>query len=128
MTINVKNTILASLFLGATVFGMTAASAAPLSNTALNVQSEIVRSELGDKSAAKPVEFLLGLGIGALLGGVAVHHHDHHGYHWPWHSRRHGRYHAWSSAWSRDCARRYRTFNPRTGYYISRRYGRTFCR
>ncbi len=80
-----KTAILASLFLGATLVGGISAGAAPLSNMPTSVQS----NALNENTDVKQVELLLGLGIGALVGGLFVHetdryyNHSHygHGYH-----------------------------------------------
>ena len=75
-----KTTILATLFLGATLVGGTVAGAAPFSNMPTSVQSQATTN----KTEAKKVEFLLGLGLGALIGGLFVHETDryyNHSYH-----------------------------------------------
>ena len=35
---------------------------------------------------------------------------------------------AWSPAWYRYCSRKYRSFNPNTGYYVTYSGYRRFCR
>lgn len=49
-----------------------------------------------------------------------------------WHRPRRNNYRArfepWTPAWYRYCSRRYRTFNPSTGYYIARPGQYRFCR
>ncbi|AXS42677.1 BA14K family protein [Breoghania sp. L-A4] len=57
---------------------------------------------------------ILGLGAGLAIGNSAP--------------RSTGRYPAWSRGWYRDCDRRYRSFNPRTGYYMGYDGRRHFCR
>jgi len=42
--------------------------------------------------------------------------------------RSHRRYEPWTAAWVRSCSARYRTFNPRTGYYFYKRGHKRFCR
>lgn len=34
----------------------------------------------------------------------------------------------WTAAWIASCTRRYRSFNPRTGYYVAYSGRRVFCR
>ena len=125
-----KTTILATLFLGATLVGGTVAGAAPFSNMPTSVQSQATTN----KTEAKKVEFLLGLGLGALIGGLFVHETDryyNHSYHrHGYHGRRYdnGKYSPWSRAWQRDCSSRYRSFNPNTGYFTSYSGRKVFCR
>jgi len=132
MTKAKRLTILASLFLGATVFGSMNASALPLSNMATSVQPEMVTKNLVEKTGRnkKRRNLLLGLGAGAILGGIIVNENNK--------NRRRSRerpvrqyrarYEPWSDAWYDDCFRRYRSFNPDTGYFraYSGRY--VFCR
>ncbi len=124
-----KIAILASLFLGATLVGGTGAGAAPLSNMPTSVQSEINATNLANNTDVKKTSLLLGLGIGALVGGFIVHEHKRYFY------RRHnyrayhgGKYTPWSHAWKKDCSRRYRSFNPKTGYFTSYSGRKVFCR
>jgi len=125
MTKSGKTAIFASLFLGATLVGGTGAGAAPFSNMPTSVQSQ----PIANKTETKKVELLLGLGIGVLIGGLFVHetdryyNHPHPGYRF-----HRGKYAPWSRAWKRDCSRRYRSFNPHTGYFTSNRGRKVFCR
>jgi len=130
MTKAKKLTILASLFLGATVLGSMSASAMPLSNMATSVQPEMVTKNLVEKTGKKRRNLLLGLGAGALLGGIIVNENNKKRRRYrerPVRQYR-ARYEPWSDAWYDDCFRRYRSFNPDTGYFraYSGRY--VFCR
>ena len=120
-----KTVIFASLFLGATLVGGTGGGAAPLSNMPTGIQSEFTVNN----TEPKKVEFLLGLGIGALVGGLFVHetnrYYNYSPYGYGYHSRK---YAPWSRAWKRDCSRRYRSFNPHTGYFTSNSGRKVFCR
>jgi len=75
-----KTAIFASLFLGATLIGGTGAGAAPFSNMPTSIPSETIAKN----TDVKKVELLLGLAIGALVGGLFVHETDryyrHHAY------------------------------------------------
>ncbi len=120
-----KTAIFASLFLGASLVVGTGAGAAPFSNMPTSVQSQTITS----KTEAEKVDFLLGLGLGALIGGLFVHETDRY-YNHPYHSRRfhRGKYAPWSLGWKKDCSRRYRSFNPHTGYFTSYSGRKVFCR
>ena len=48
--------------------------------------------------------------------------------HRPVRRRSYGRHEPWSAGWVRSCSARYRTFNPRTGYYFYKRGKQRFCR
>ena len=131
-----KITILTSLFLGATVFGGMSASAVPLGKVATSVQPEMATSNLAPKTVKHNRNLLLGLGAGALIGGAVVNNNNkayNRGYndanrrpapHRP--SR--GRYAPWTDAWYDDCLRRYRSFNPDTGYFTAYSGRKIFCR
>jgi len=132
MTKAKKLTILASLFLGATVLGSINAGATPLSNMATSVEPEMVTKNLVEKTRRhkKRRNLLLGLGAGALLGGIIVNENNKN-------RRRYRerpvrqyrtRYEPWSDAWYDDCFRRYRSFNPDTGYFLSYGGRYVFCR
>ncbi len=130
-----KFTVLASLFLGATAFGGMSASAVPLSKMATSVQPEVVTSNLVQKTGKKTRNLLLGLGAGALIGGLIVNNNNRaydRGYNnanrRPVRRSYRTRYEPWSNAWYDDCFRRYRSFNPDTGYFLSYNRGYVFCR
>jgi len=130
-----KFTVLASLFLGATAFGGMSASAVPLSKMATSVQPEMVTSNLVQKTGKKTRNLLLGLGAGALIGGVIVNNNNrayNRGYNnanrRPVRRSYRTRYEPWSNAWYDDCFRRYRSFNPDTGYFLSYGGRYVFCR
>ena len=79
-------------------------------------------------AASKTENFLLGLGagiVGTAIVASAIHHEKKRRRYY----RRYG-YHPrpWTPAWYDYCAAKYRSFNPRTGYYrtYSGRY--RFCR
>jgi len=108
-----KTAIFASLFLGATLVGGTGAGAAPFSNMPTSVQSEA----LTKNTDVKKVELLLGLGIGALIGGLFVHetdryyNHSHHGH------RYHGyRYH---NSGKKKYARHHRRYKSKSPHHKS---------
>lgn len=126
-----KFTLLASLFLGATVLGSMSASATPLASVATGVKTEIVDNKFVHKTGKKTRNLLLGLGLGAVAGGLIVNQHNQQrnsGYYAPPPQPVYrGRYQPWSAAWHDDCARRYRSFNHRTGYFQSYRHGAQFC-
>ena len=131
-----KITVLASLFLGATAFGGISANAVPLSNMTTSVQPEMVTGNLVQKTGKKTRNLLLGLGAGALIGGAVVNNNNrayNRGYNdanrraVPRGYRR-GRYEPWTDAWYDDCFRRYRSFNPDTGYYLAYSGRYNFCR
>ncbi len=130
MTKSGKTAILASLFLGATLVGGISAGAAPLSNMPTSIQSDGITKN----TEVKKVEFLLGLGIGALVGGLFVHetdryyNHSHYGHGYRGYGYHSGKYAPWSRAWKKDCSRRYRSFNPRTGNFTSYSGRKVFCR
>lgn len=42
--------------------------------------------------------------------------------------RKDHRFEPWTARWRHDCERRYRSFNPRTGYYMGYDGRRHFCR
>ena len=129
-------TVLASLFLGATAFGGMSANAVPLSKMATSAQPEVVTGNLVQKTGKKTRNLLLGLGAGALIGGAIVNNNNrayNRGYNDA--SRRaaphrnyRGRYEPWTDAWYDDCFRRYRSFNPDTGYFLSYSGRYVFCR
>jgi len=126
-----KLTVLASLFLGATVLGGMSASAVPLSNMATSVQPETVTNNLVQKTGKKTRNLLLGLGAGALIGGAIVNNNNRYRRRYrevPVRRYYRDRYEPWTDAWYDDCSRRYRSFNPNTGYFkaYSGRY--IFCR
>jgi len=131
-----KSAILASLFLGATVLGAMSAGATPISNMATSVQPEMVTKNLVEKTGKKTRNLLLGLGAGALIGGAIVNNNNraynrgyNNNYRRPVRRRSYrARYEPWSDAWYDDCFRRYRSFNPDTGYYRSYNRGYVFCR
>ncbi len=120
-----KTAIFASLFLGATLVGGTGAGAAPFSNMPTSISSETIAKN----TDVKKVELLLGLAIGALVGGLFVHETDRY-YNHPHRSHRFhkGKYAPWSRAWKKDCSRRYRSFNPHTGYFTANSGRKVFCR
>ncbi len=128
-----KVTVLASLFLGATMLGGVGANAAILGSVATTSQPEAVTKSLVQKTGRRSRRnLLLGLGAGALIGGAIVHNNNNYN------RRRYRerpvrryyrtRYEPWTDAWYDDCSRRYRSFNPDTGYYKSYRRGYVFCR
>ena len=126
-----KLTILASLFLGATILGGASASAIPLSKMATSVQPETVTSNLVQKTGKRTRNLLLGLGAGALIGGAIVSNNNR--YRRPYRERPvrryyRPRYEPWSDAWYDYCFRRYRSFNPDTGYFKSYSGRYVFCR
>ncbi|MEI2383725.1 BA14K family protein [Breoghania sp. JC706] len=60
---------------------------------------------------------IIGLGAGLAIGNAtAPRYYDG------------GRYPAWSAQWYRYCENRYRSFNPRTGYYLGYDGEYHFCR
>jgi len=131
-----KFTVLATLFLGATAFGGMSANAVPLSKVATSAQPELVTGNLVQKTGKKTRNLLLGLGAGALIGGAIVNNNNrayNRGYNRG--NRRpvarryyRTRYEPWTDAWYDDCFRRYRSFNPDTGYFKSYNRGYVFCR
>jgi len=130
-----KFTVLASLFLGATAFGSMSASAVPLSKMATSVQPEVVTSNLVQKTGKKTRNLLLGLGAGALIGGLIVNNNNrayNRGYNnanrRPVRRSYRNRYEPWTDAWYDDCFRRYRSFNPDTGYFLAYSGRYVFCR
>ncbi len=132
-----KFTVLASLFLGATAFGGISANAVPLSKMATSAQPEMVTGNLVQKTGKKTRNLLLGLGAGALIGGAIVNNNNraynrgyNNAYQRPAPRRRYyrTRYEPWTNAWYDDCFRRYKSFNPDTGYYLSYGGRYIFCR
>jgi len=132
-----KFTVLASLFLGATAFGGISANAVPLSKMATSAQPEAVTGNLVHKTGKKTRNLLLGLGAGALIGGAIVNNNNRaydRGYNAgnrrPAPVRRYyrTRYQPWTDAWYDDCFRRYRSFNPDTGYFLAYSGRYVFCR
>jgi BA14K-like protein len=70
----------------------------------------------------------LGLGAGALIGGAIANQNNYYSPPPPRVRYRGGSgYRAWSPGWYRYCRARFRSFNPRTGYYMSYNYGLQFC-
>jgi len=122
-----KLTVLTSLFLGGMVLGGVNANALPLSNTATIGQSGIVTNNLVQKTG-RTGNLLLGLGAGALIGGAIVNNNNRRYRERPVRRYYRPRYEPWTDAWYNDCARRYRSFNPDTGYYRSYNRGYVFCR
>ena len=141
-----KITVAATLLFGATLLGTTGANAAPLSNAFTNTPHEVATENLIQKTAGRHRRrhrgnnrhrrnrgyrgrrnFALGLGAAALLGGAFIANNNRY-YERPRRRVRYGRYQPWSDAWYDDCFRRYRSFNPDTGYYKSYRRGYVFCR
>lgn len=125
-----KLTVLASLFLGGMILGGVSASALPLSNTAISGQSGIVTDNLVQKTG-KTGNLLLGLGAGALIGGAIVNNNNNYRRRYrerPVRRYYRPRYEPWTDAWYNDCSRRYRSFNPETGYFRSYNRGYVFCR
>lgn len=57
---------------------------------------------------------ILGLGTGIVAGQTPPHYR--------------GRYRAWSPEWYAYCSRKYRSFNPRTGYFLGYDGKYHFCR
>ncbi len=126
-----KTTLLASLFLGATVLGSMSAGATPISSMATSVQPELMTKNLVEKTGKKTRNLLLGLGAGALIGGAIVNNNNR--YRRPYRERPvrryyRTRYEPWTDAWYDDCFRRYRSFNPDTGYFKSYSGRYVFCR
>ena len=114
-----KTAIFASLFLGATLVGGIGAGAAPFSNMPTSVQSEA----LTKNTDVTKVELLLGLGIGALIGGLFVHetdryyNHSHHGY------RNHGyRKHSGKKKY----ARHHRSYKSKSPHHKSMKHKRAY--
>ncbi len=71
-----------------------------------------------DDAAAAILGGILGLGAGLAIGNATAPRQYYDG----------GRYPAWSPQWYRYCERRYRSFNPRTGYFLGYDGRYHFCR
>lgn len=96
-----------------------------------------------EAQAGKTGNFLLGAAAGAaglaIVGGLARNNRRRNNYYQPRPARRYyrpaprryyaprARYAAWSNAWYNNCARRYRSFNPNTGYYTAYSGVQKFC-
>ena len=87
----------------------------------------------GGRNAAFAAGAITGLAVGA----IAYHGHRHygHGYYRPHHrpyrprpAYYRGRPAPWTGAWYDYCSARYRSFNPRTGYFMGYDGRRHFCR
>ncbi len=88
--------------------------------------------------------FVAGAITGLAVGAVAYHGqrhyrpryygHSYYGHRYygpryrPHRARYYGRPAPWTRAWYRYCSNKYRSFNPRTGYFISYNGHKRFCR
>ncbi|PLW77268.1 BA14K family protein [Cohaesibacter celericrescens] len=83
----------------------------------------------GGRNAAFAIGAVTGLAVGAIAHDVAY-RNGHRNYRPNRHHRvRHsGRPAPWTRAWYRYCDARYRSFNPRTGYFRGYDGRRHFCR
>jgi len=72
---------------------------------------------------------IIGLGAGALIGAAIAGQNNYYAPPPPPRVRYRGGsgYRPWSPGWYRYCRARFRSFNPRTGYYMSYNYGPQFC-
>lgn len=137
-------TAAAALLLGFTMFGPASTIAAPITSSAAGIQTELSKSELVKeaqfrrrragrrrfrnrrrRSRRRNRNLLLGLGTAAVVGGIIA-NSNRPAPRRPYYRR--GRFQPWTDAWYNDCFRRYRSFNPDTGYYKSYRRGYVFCR
>ena len=110
-----KQLTLPALFAGALTFAIMGAAPAPV------------------KAASKTENFLLGLGVGAATTAViasAIHHNKKRKWRRRYYRSRYYRYHPrpWTPAWYDYCMRKYRSFNPETGYYRTYSGHYRFCR
>ena len=78
-----------------------------------------------DAASGRRGAFALGAITGLAVGAIAANPR----YRRPPPQRRYYRRPApWTPAWYRYCSRKYRSFNPRTGYFITYSGYRRFCR
>lgn len=81
----------------------------------------------GHAAGAAAAAGVIGLAAGAIIAGAAAQPRV---YYAPA-PRRHvvpaGRYQPWTPAWYRYCHRRYRSFNPNTGYFLAYSGQYRFC-
>ena len=80
----------------------------------------------GGRNAAFAFGAITGLAVG-VIGANAHRGHGYHGHHAPA-PVYYGRPAPWTSAWYSYCSARYRSFNPRTGYFITYGGRARFCR
>ncbi|MCT4656543.1 MAG: BA14K family protein [Cohaesibacter sp.] len=83
----------------------------------------------GGRNAAFAVGAITGLAVGAIATHASSHRHNGH-YHrnYNGHTHHYGRPAPWTAAWYDYCSARYRSFNPRTGYFITYSGRARFCR
>ena len=84
----------------------------------------------GGRNAAFAAGAITGLAVGAIAAHAGARHH-YYGprYYYPrYRPVRYGRPAPWTRAWYRYCSARYRSFNPRTGYYMTYSGRARFCR
>jgi len=133
--------IMASSVFGLFMLTAGGAAAAPLTNTMVsasverpNVVTQVrhrrrLRRRRRHRHHRRNRNLLLGLGAGALIGGAIANQNYYYAPPPPPRVRYRGGsgYPAWSPGWYRYCRARFRSFNPRTGYYMSYRHGPQFC-
>lgn len=80
-----------------------------------------------EAAGGRRTAFAVGAITGLAIGAIATHRHRTYVHHVPAPAY-YGRPAPWTAAWYDYCSARYRSFNPRTGYFVTYSGHRRFCR
>ncbi|TLP48623.1 BA14K family protein [Cohaesibacter sp. CAU 1516] len=103
--------------------------------TAATFAAPTTEAEARGRGGALVAGAITGLAVGTIAHARHRHHgHRYYGHRYygpryrPHRARYYGRPAPWTRAWYRYCSSKYRSFNPRTGYFTSYGGRKRFCR